>query len=76
MIHIRALREKTTWRETAPSILLVLNSFVWFILIYAVFNAMLGTENLGLSTVYFVSVAVSAILGSKFFPYARAKFLC
>jgi len=75
MIHIRALREKTAWRETAPSILLVLNSFVWFILIYAVFNAMLGTENLGLSTVYFVSVAVSAILGSKFFPYARVKFL-
>lgn len=75
MIHIRALREKTAWRETAPSILLVFNSFVWFILIYAVFNAMLGTENLGLSAAYFVSVAVSAILGSKFFPHSRARFL-
>jgi MFS family permease len=81
MISLRALREKTAWRATAPSILLVLNSLVWIILTYAVFNAiinglhLLGTENLGLFAVYFVSIAVSAILGPKFFPHARAKFL-
>jgi hypothetical protein len=81
MIHIRALREKTAWRATAPSILIVLNSFVWFTLTYAVFSAILNglnlleTEKLGLFTIYFVGVAVSAILGSKFFPRARAKFL-
>jgi MFS family permease len=81
MIHIRALREKTTWRATAPSIFLVFNSFVWYILTYAVFIAtvnglnLLDTEKLGLFSVYFVGVAASAILGPKFFPRARTKFL-
>jgi MFS family permease len=81
MIHIRALRDKTALRETAPSIFLVLNSFVWYILTYAVFTAILNglnlleTEKLGLFTTYYVGVAVSAILGPKFFPHARAKFL-
>ncbi|HLE75233.1 MAG TPA: hypothetical protein VI864_04215 [Candidatus Bathyarchaeia archaeon] len=81
MIHIRALRDKTNWRATAPSILLVLNSFVWFMLTYALFSAivnglnLLDSEKLGVFTTYFVGVAVSAILGSKFFPHARAKFL-
>jgi len=74
------LREKTAWRETAPSILLVLNSFVWFTLTHAVFNTildglLLGTEKLNLFTVYYIGIAVSAILGPKFFPCTRAKFL-
>jgi MFS family permease len=81
MISIRALREKTAWRETAPSIFLVLNSFVWYILTYAVFIAivnelhLLETEKLGLFTTYYVGVTVTAILGSKFFPRARTKSL-
>ena len=81
MISLRALREKTAWRATAPSILLVLNSFVWITLTYAVFNTILNglnlleTEKLDLFTTYYVGIAVSAIFGSKFFPYARAKFL-
>jgi MFS family permease len=81
MIHIRTLRDKTAWRATAPSILLLLNSFVWYILTSTVFNAivngshLLETEKLGLFTTYFVSVAVTAILGSKFFPRARTKAL-
>jgi MFS family permease len=81
MISIRALRDKTALRETAPSILLVLNSFVWYILTYAVFNAivnglnLLETEKLGLFTTYYVGVTVTAILGSKFFPRARTKSL-
>jgi MFS family permease len=81
MIRIRSLRKKAAWRETAPSILLVLNSFVWYIFSYAIFNAIVnelnlsGTEKLGLFAVYYVSVAVSAILGSTLFPRARTKSL-
>jgi MFS family permease len=81
MISIRALREKTAWRATVPSILLVLNSFVWYIFAYAVFSTIVnglnlsGTEKLGLFITYYVSVAVSAILGSKFFPRAPTKSL-
>ena len=81
MISIRALREKTAWRETAPSIFLVLNSFVWYIFTYAVFYAivnglnLLETEKLGLFSAYYVGVAVSVMLGSKFFPRARSKAL-
>jgi hypothetical protein len=64
MISLRALREKTAWRATAPSILLVLNSLVWYILTYAVFLAivnqlhLLDTEKLGLFTTYFAGTAV------------------
>jgi MFS family permease len=36
---------------------------------------LLETEKLGLFAVYYVSVAVSAILGSKFFPRTRTKSL-
>jgi len=78
MIHIRALRDKTNWRATAPSIFLALNSFVWYLLTYVVFNEILKgleTEQLGLFTTYYVGIAVSAIVGSKFFPRARAQFL-
>ena len=81
MISIRALREKTAWRETAPSIFLVFNSFVWYIFTYAVFYAivnglnLLETEKLGLFSAYYVGVAVSVMLGSKFFPRARSKAL-
>jgi MFS family permease len=81
MIHIRALKDKIAWRETAPSILLVLNSFVWYILTYAVFSAIVNdlilpkSEKTVLFTIYFVGIAVSAILGSKFFSRARSKSL-
>jgi MFS family permease len=81
MISIRALREKTAWRETAPSIFLALNSFVWYIFTYEVFYAILNglnlleTEKLGLFIAYYVGVAVSVMLGSKFFPRARSKAL-
>jgi MFS family permease len=81
MISISAIRKKTAWRETAPSILLVLNSFVWYVLTYVSFNtivnelALLETEKLSLFTAYFFGIAASAIFGSKFFPYARVKLL-
>jgi MFS family permease len=50
-------------------------------LAYTVFNAivnglnLLETEKLGLFTTYFVGIAVTAILGSKFFSRARTKSL-
>ena len=81
MIHIRALRNKAALRETAPSILLVFNSFVWYIFTYTVFSgivnglSLLETEKLGLFATYYVGVAVSAILGAKFFPRARTRSL-
>jgi MFS family permease len=75
------LRKKTSWRATAPSILIVLNTFVWYILTYTVFSEILngltlpGAEKIGLFTVYYVGVAVTAILGSKLFSRARTKSL-
>jgi len=80
-MSISAIRKKTVWREVAPSILLVLNSFVWYVLTYFSFDTtvnelgLLETEKLGLFTTYFLGVAVSAIFGSKFFPRARVRFL-
>ena len=81
MISFKALREKTAWKATAPAIIIVFNSFVWFIFTYAIFSEILdpsqfpGTERMILFTTYFVSVAVTAILGSKLFPRARVNSL-
>jgi MFS family permease len=78
MINLRALRQKTAFKATAPSILLVINSFVWYIFTYAVYSPIvseLETEKLVLFTTYYVSVAVSAILGAKFLTRTRAKSL-
>jgi MFS family permease len=81
MTYLTTLREKTSWRATAPSILIVLNTFVWYILTYTVFSEilnglnLLGTEKIVLFTVYYVAAAVTAILGSKLFSRARTKSL-
>ena len=81
MIRIRALRDKAAWREMAPSILLVANTFVWYITTYAVFNTIvnglhiLETEKLSLFAIYYVGIAVTAIPGSKFLARARTKSL-
>jgi MFS family permease len=81
MIHIKALRGKAAWRETVPSILLVVNTFVWYIATYVVFNAIvnglhiLETEKLGLFAIYYVGIAVMAILGSKFLARERTRSL-
>ncbi len=81
MIRIRALRDKAAWKETAPSILLVVNTFAWYITTYAVFNTivnelhLLETEKLSLFAIYFVGIAATAILGSKFLAHARTKSL-
>jgi MFS family permease len=81
MIRIRALRDKAAWREITPSILLVVNTFVWYIATYAVFNTIVNglhmheTEKLSLFAIYFVGIAVTAIPGSKFLARARTKSL-
>jgi len=81
MVSTGKVREKIAWREVVPSIFLVFNSFVWYILTYNVFCVILnelnlmGTEKLELFTIYYTGAAVSAILGSKLFPRARTKFL-
>jgi MFS family permease len=82
MISLRKLREKTALRSTAPSILLVFNSFVWYILTYAVFYAivdtgmnLLGTEKLYLFSTYYIGITIATIFGSKLFPRARSKSL-
>jgi hypothetical protein len=81
MIHLRALREKTALRKTAPAIFLMLNSFVWYLLTYVVFNAVLSelelprTDELGLFITYSAGIAVMAIIGARFFPRARTTSL-
>ncbi|MEM2118122.1 MAG: hypothetical protein QW386_03780 [Candidatus Bathyarchaeia archaeon] len=81
MVSISAIRKEIAWRKTAPSILLVLNSFVWFTLTHAFFTMILDglnlleIEKLSLFITYFISIAVSTMVGSKFFPRARIKCL-
>ena len=81
MIRVRALREKATLRETAPSILLVANTFVWYIATYALFNTIvselpiLETDKLSLFAIYYVAIAVTAIPGAKFLGRIRTKAL-
>jgi MFS family permease len=81
MGSIRTLRNKTDLRKAAPAILLLLNSFVWYILTYTVFADVVnglhlaGIENLEVFATYFAAVAVTAIIGSKYLPRARNKSL-
>jgi len=75
------LFKRISWKATAPSILLVLNSFAWLTIVNLLFNVILNQspfpemEKLCLSTMYFVGMAVSIVLGSKFFPDSQLKSL-
>jgi MFS family permease len=81
MISIGPLLKKIDITQTAPGILLLLNSFVWYILTSVIFRAavnkldLLEIEKLALLTSFFVSIAVSAFAGSKLFPKMRTKQL-
>jgi len=81
MIHIKALKMKIAFKKTAPAIFIVLNTFVWYLLTYVVFNSGLSglnlpkTEELSMFVIYNVGVAVTAMLGSKIFPRAGIKSL-
>jgi MFS family permease len=84
MIKPRAL-SGVPWKATAPSIFLVLNSFVWYTLTYTVFvtvvddlastRALPPSEPMALFICYFLGIAFSALIGPKIFPNARAKAL-
>ena len=70
MSSIRTLRNKIFRRETAPAILIVVNTFVWYILTYVVFSNIIKlnvveNERLEIFTAYFLAIAVTAIIGSK-----------
>ncbi len=81
MNSIKAIRTKIAWKATAPSIILVVNTFVWYIITYLAFIGIVDgplvpeTEKMFLYTAYFVSVAVSAIIGSKLIPRIRIPSL-
>jgi MFS family permease len=81
MTPLKANRPKIAWRATAPSIILVANSFVWYIFTFLTFTEIIDgplvpeTEKIFLYAAYFVSVAVSAIIGSKFIPHKRLPAL-
>jgi MFS family permease len=81
MIRLRAFREKIALRKRASVIFLMLNTFVWYPLTYVVFNALLNeltlpwTDKLSLFIIYSMGIAITAIIGAKFFPRARTKSL-
>jgi MFS family permease len=81
MVRLKALTDKTVLRATAPSVFLVINTFVWFVLTYVVFTGIINnlavgqTEKLTLFATYFIGIAFSAILSSKFFSHARSMLL-
>ena len=81
MSSIRSLRDKTDWKKAAPSILLVLISFVWYILTYTVFAGLVNglhfveIGKIEIFATYFAAVAITAIIGSKYLPRVRTKSL-
>lgn len=80
MNSINTIRTKIFRKETAPTILIVLNTFVWYLLTSVVFNniinlTVLETQRLELYAVFFISITVTAIIGSKVFSRKRDSFL-
>ena len=84
MISFKDVRVHLAWGLTAPSIILVLNSFVWTIfslpLVSAIINGRSESgapdiERTILLLTLYSAVGISAIIGSKFFPRARTRLL-
>ena len=76
MNRVKALIRAIEWRAAAPSIILVINSFVWYILTYVLFTSMVNPSmQLGLFAIYNLGIAFSAILGAKFLPKKRSLYL-
>jgi MFS family permease len=80
MKALELIREKISWKTTGSSIFLVFNSFVWYIFTYSLFSEIInGLEahqtEITLYSVYFISVAISAVIGAKIFPRFRVKAL-
>ena len=81
MVFFKKLKSKIEWIKTTPALLTVVNAFLWYIFSYAVFSEkvdglnMLYSEELVLYSIYYSSVAISAIIGAKFAPRFRRLLL-
>ena len=80
MSSIKMLRQKIFQKETAPAFFLLLNTFVWYLLIYFTLTTLFSqhqfiNQSLYLFAVYFLGMAVAAIVGSKFPVRTRDNLL-
>ncbi len=80
MSSIKTLRQKIFQKETAPAFFLLLNTFVWYLLIYFTLTTLISqpqfhNQSLDLFAVYFFGMAIAAIVGSRFPVRARDNLL-
>ncbi len=81
MLSTKAFRDKLVWRQAAPSILLVVATFVWYLLTFVILNNKViasienDTEKLVLYAAYYFGIAVSAVVGAKLFSRGSSNFL-
>ncbi|MCW3999706.1 MAG: hypothetical protein NWE93_05665 [Candidatus Bathyarchaeota archaeon] len=77
MAILKALKDKVAYKRTAPATFIVLNTFVWYLLTYFVFTDIVSTnsEKVTLLLMYYIGIAITAIIGSKLFPRMRNKAL-
>jgi MFS family permease len=75
MLKLGDLRKKISLKGSSAPIFLVINSFVWYLLTYIIFNSTIslmepnlsGNDQFVLFATYYISIAVTAIIGSKLF---------
>jgi len=70
MSSTKTLRQKIFQKETAPAFILLLNTFVWYLLIYFTLTTIFakpefGSQSIDLFAVYFLGMAIAAIAGSQ-----------
>ncbi len=80
MISNRVLKSRIFKKETAPAFSLVLNTFVWYLLVYITLNTVitqdsLKNQSLYLFAAFFLGVATTAIIGSKVTNRSRDSLL-
>lgn len=72
---------KINWRQFAPALIIVLNSFIWYSLTYILFSnavdslAVSAVDKLIFFTMYFIGTTCSAIIGATLFRRARETCL-
>jgi hypothetical protein len=78
---VSVLKQRSVWREFFPAFIILVNTLSWWTFAYAIFNKAINDlpvsslERLTLFSFHYVSVAISVILGSVFFPRARKNAL-
>ena len=82
MSKLGDLRKKISLKGSASPVFLVINSFVWYLLTYIIFNSTVstvlklsGNDQFVLFATYYITIAVTAILGSKLFLRRKALLL-